>query len=199
MKKILAPFVLAALVSPALAGDWNEIPDAPELLPGQITVGTGPLDRIIGNLGGGADLYCIRIVDEASFRASTVGGATFDTQLFLFDQNGNGVAFNDDSASTLQSTLTSQFVTANGVYFLAVSQFDYDADSSGGAIWADTPFGTERAPDGPGAANPLSAWSGGTGNGGDYTIQLGGASYHVPEPSALALLALGALSMFRRR
>lgn len=199
MKKFLATVVLAALASPALAGDWIEIPTAPELLPGQITSGTGSLDRIIGTLSGGlADLYCIRIVDEANFRATTVGGTSVDTQLFLFDANGMGVTHNDDSGSSLQSTITSQFVNSNGIYFLAVSGYNRDPQSAGGLIWNNSPFGVERAPDGPGAAGALASWTG-TGGNGDYTIFLTGASYHVPEPSALALLALGGLAIFRRR
>lgn len=199
MKKFLATIVLAALASPALAGDWVEIPTAPELLPGQITVGTGSLDRIIGTLSGGlADLYCISIVDEANFSATTVGGTSIDTQLFLFDANGMGVAHNDDSVG-LQSTITSQFVNSNGIYFLAVSGYNRDPNSAGGLIWNNSPFGTERAPDGPGAAGALTSWTG-TGANGDYTIFLTGAGFHrVPEPSALALLALGGLAMFRRR
>ncbi|MBL8880994.1 MAG: PEP-CTERM sorting domain-containing protein [Phycisphaerales bacterium] len=199
MRKFLATAALAALSGAAFADVWSEVGDAPELLPGQITVGTGDLDEIDGELFGFADLYCIRIVDEAQFSATTVGGASFDTQLWLFDVNGFGVAFNDDSQSTLQSTLTSTFVNTNGIYFLGISAYDYDADSAGGAIWLDGPFGAERAPDGPGAGGALSGWSGTSFADGPYKILLKGASFHVPEPSALALLVLGGLAMVRRR
>lgn len=199
MKKFLAAAAIAALTSAAFADVWSEVGDAPELLPGQITVGTGDLDEIDGELFGFADLYCIRIVDEAQFSATTVGGASFDTQLWLFDVNGMGVAFNDDSQSTVQSTLTSTFVNTNGIYFLGISAYDYDALSVGGEIWNDTPYPTERAPDGPGAGSPLSAWGGTSFYDGPYKILLKGASFHVPEPSALALLAVGGLAMLRRR
>jgi hypothetical protein len=42
-------------------------------------------------------MYAIYIEDPATFSATTVGGATFDTQLWLFDANGKGVVANDDS------------------------------------------------------------------------------------------------------
>ena len=68
-----------------------------------------------------------------SFSATTVGGAGFDTQLFLFDDDGAGVArgkvANDDSSGTFQSTLpTAPTPLTNGgtlsyppgVYYLAI-------------------------------------------------------------------------------
>ncbi|HRF60187.1 MAG TPA: PEP-CTERM sorting domain-containing protein [Fimbriimonadaceae bacterium] len=204
MKKIFL-LSLSLSAASAFAGDWNEIPDAPDLVPGQITVGAGSLDRINGAIGNStdADLYCIYVHDFTQFRATTVGqpGSLSDTQLFLFNANGLGVTFNDDSGGGARSTLTSTFLTYNGIYFIGVSGWDRDATSVGGEIWADTPFTTERAPDGPGAASPLSGWAG-TGGTGTYSVLLNGASFHVvPEPGTMIALAggLGALLMRRRR
>ncbi|MBK8916068.1 MAG: DVUA0089 family protein [Phycisphaerales bacterium] len=207
MKKLMALTVAMLSGSAALAADWAEVGEAGELLStANITVGVGALTGITGTLNAGTedlvDMYCIRIPDPSIFGATTVGGASFDTQLFLFDANGRGVTFNDDAASsgTLQSTITGQFVPAPGIYFLAISRFDRDpVDANEAALWLDTPFNTERAPDGPGAANPLLEWSGGGGSAGSYRIELRNAAFHVPEPASLSLLALGALAMRRRR
>ncbi len=203
MKKLIAIMALAALSGSALAGDWNEVGDAGGLPPGQHTVGAGSLDRILGTLDANAqdfeDMYCIRIVNPLAFSASTVGGASFDTQLFLFDANGLGVSHNDD-AGGLQSRITGQFVLAPGIYHLAVSGYNRDPlDAAGGLIWNNSPFSTERAPDGPAAANPIAGW-GGSGGTGAYTITLTGAEFcQVPAPGAMAILGLGGLAAARRR
>lgn len=207
MKKLMALTVAMLGGTAALAADWAEVGDAGEsLATANITDGVGALTGITGVLNTNAedlvDIYCIRIPDPSIFGATTVGGASFDTQLFLFDVNGRGVTFNDDAPAggTLQSTISGQFVPAPGIYFLAISRYDRDpVDSNEAAIWNDTPFAAERAPDGPGAANPLAEWSGGGGSGGQYRIELRNAAFHVPEPASLSLLALGALAARRRR
>lgn len=202
MKKTLGVLVVAGLAASASAQVWNEVGDAGDLLSNfQACIGVGPLTSISGNNGASdIDLYQIAIKDEANFRASLVGGATFDSQLFLFDATGKGVAMNDDEvgSTSLQSTITSQFVTANGVYFLAVARYDRDPLAAGSAIWNDSPFRSERAPDGPGAAGTLSSWDGATSAGGTYRVTLSGASF-VPAPGALALMGLGGLAVGRRR
>src|SRR4051812_1854781 len=136
----LVPMLAGVLLLTAAvhAQTWNESGDAPQALPGSQTSGSGALTRINGAIGNGgldADLYQIRITDRAAFSATTVGQTLLDTQLFLFDSNGRGIAFNDDaSASSTQSTITGQFVPAAGVYYLAVTHYDYDATSAGGEI-----------------------------------------------------------------
>ncbi len=159
-------------------GRWTEDGDAGDLPDtAQVPSGSGDLTGIRGNLDpSDADMFRIRICDYANFSATTVGGATFDTQLFLFNTDGMGVSFNDD-AGTLQSRITAQFLSADGDYLIALSGYNHDAvDSAGAIIWANTPFGTERQPDGPGAANPIAGWIG-TGGDGPYTIALTGACF----------------------
>ncbi len=200
MKKVLAVSVLLAVAAVATANTWVEQGDAPELLPGQQTVGSAPLDMITGVLGASdTDLYCIRIVDEALFSATTTGYSTLDTQLWLFDENGNGVTFNDDNpAGGLQSALSSTFVTYNGLYYIGISQYNRDALNPAGAlIWNSSPFNVERAPDGPGAPGPLASWVNTTSTTGAYGIALTGADFCVPEPASFVLLALTGL--LRRR
>ncbi len=146
-------------------------------------VTTGPVTALTGVIadnfcdGDDADMFKINICEPANFSATLVGGASFDTQLFLFDANGMGVAFNDDSTG-LQSTLTSTFTASlpAGDFYLAVSPYSKDAvDSNGDEIWLDTPFASERAPDGTGAANPIAGWNADNFNsGGTYSIAVTG-------------------------
>ncbi|MFZ2875748.1 MAG: DVUA0089 family protein [Phycisphaerales bacterium] len=203
MKKLLVLAMLAS-ASAAQAQLWVEIPDAPPALPftAQMTVGVGALTTITGSgnfPGDTVDAYCIHITSPTAFSASTVGGTTQDTQLWLFRPDGTGVTFNDD-AGPLQSTITGAFVPGPGLYILAVSAYDTDpVAAGGGALWLDGPFGVERAPDGPAAGSPVAGWTGGP----DlipYRIALTGAEYcDVPAPGALALLGLGGLVAARRR
>lgn len=190
--KSLASFLVAIL--PWLAGTasaqiWNEAGEAGNLpAAAQVPLGFGPLTQLVGNLndpleplgaGNDRDMYWIQIDSPTAFSATTVGGSTLDTQLWLFDKNGRGVSFCDDILTSTQSTLTGQFVVAPGTYLLAISRFDRDATNAGAEIWLDTPFATERAPDGPAAALPIDGWNGlGTTTiVGSYTITLTGASF----------------------
>jgi uncharacterized protein (TIGR03382 family) len=190
-----------AMAGAAHAQVWVEQGDAGSL-PGtaQHTMGVGPLREIQGTLFGQEDMYCIRIFDVHQFRATTVTGAAFDTQLWLFNRDGTGVSFNDDSFGSLQSTLTGQFVSSPGTYFIAITQYDNDALNGGGAeMWLDGPFGDERAVDGAGGA--IAGWSGSSDNTlKNYSIFLRGATFcEVPTPGSLAVLGLAGLAGFRRR
>ncbi|MCA3005830.1 MAG: hypothetical protein LW650_11890 [Planctomycetaceae bacterium] len=168
------------------ADEWDETAsggaDAGELLAdAQRVTGTGGVSAITGQMAGGsdADAFVIRVDDPALFSATTVGGATFDTQLFLFNLcTGLGVASNDDNpGGGTTSSLTSALLTQPGYYVLAISGYNRDpVDASAGLIWANAPFNTERSPDGPGAANPLAAWTGTGAATAPYTIFLTGAS-----------------------
>lgn len=203
-KALLAGAAVLAMSGAALGDVWNEVGDAGDLLnTAQITIGTGSLDAINGDHGtSDVDLYCIRILDPGRFIATTTGGTSFDTQLFLFGADGRGVSHNDDNPNGgLQSRLTGQFVQAPGIYYLAISRYNRDpVDGAGALIWANSPFNVERAPDGPGAANPLAGWVNSNTAGGAYTIFLEGAGFcEVPAPGALALLGLGGLTLAGRR
>jgi hypothetical protein len=162
---------------------WQEILDGggdAGDLPGthQTTGGTGALGAVLGdNTTSDADMFEIEVCDLFAFSATTTGGTAWDTQLFLFSLDGRGITHNDDSPSGgLQSTITYSFVPGPGRYLLAVSRYNRDpVDETGQLIWANTPFNVERAPDGPGAANPIAAWLGTTAAGGAYQITLTGA------------------------
>ncbi|MCC6907271.1 MAG: DVUA0089 family protein [Phycisphaerales bacterium] len=205
MKIALLAGAAALALSGAAFGDvWAEQGDAGQsIATAQHTVGLGSLDAIRGHHDpNDVDIYCIRILDIRSFSASTVGGTSIDTQLFLFDANGYGVTHNDDAASggTLQSTITGAFITSPGIYYLAISQYNADPSSISGLIWANSPFNVERAPDGPGAGDPLNSWSSSGSTDGDYSIALVGAGFcEIPAPGAVALLGLGGIAAASRR
>jgi hypothetical protein len=161
-------------------GDAGDMPAT-----SQAISGSGPLAGIRGTIAGNeADMYAIYICDHTVFSATTVNSSTsLDTQMFLFDGTGHGVTADDDSAGTSQSTLTSQFVTTNGLYYLAISEYDKDPrDISGNELWIDTPYDVERQPDALGAANPIASWDANGAGGGGYLILLTGVCRGAPPP-----------------
>lgn len=206
-----------AFATVAYGGGWTEQGDAGDL-PGsaQITNGSGPLLSITGSTGGGdgVDMYAIFIDDPVNFIASTAGAgggfggnATFDTQLWLFDANGFGLLGNDDfPGASFRSEI--RFPAADGPnagqfpgpgnYFLAISGFNNDPLSQGGAIFNQQSFTQISGPDGPGGGLPIIGWSGG-GATGNYTIALQGASFKIPTPGALSLFGIAGLAAIRRR
>jgi len=152
-------------------GDAGDLPETSQSTP------SGALPIIDGIMGDNdVDMYAIFLPNPAAFSATTVGGAGFDTQLWLFDSAGKGIVFNDDSGSA-QSTIdnSSGCLTGRpaGVYYLAISRYNRDAvGCGGGLIWNNTPFGTVRCPDGSERTSRVNGWSGGTAAGGVYTITL---------------------------
>jgi hypothetical protein len=130
-------------------------------------------------------MYKIQICDAANFSANTgTGTATTyaDTQLFLFDSTGHGVASDDDDPLGqigLHSRLSAAFVPGNGIYYLAITGYNQDphGDQTGGLIWANTPFNVERRPDGPAASEMVASWDTGSSYTGTYTIALTGTCY----------------------
>jgi hypothetical protein len=171
-----------ALCSSAFGQAWTETGDAGDLpASAQLTVGTGQLFSISGSIGGASDIdmYQIEICDSGNFSASTVGGTTLDTQLFLFAGSGMGVVSNDDDpgGAGLQSTIPAGFVSSNGTYYLAVSLYNRDPISSGGLIFEPAAFTEVTIANGPGAGSPVSGWQNGTTGTGSYTITLNGACH----------------------
>jgi hypothetical protein len=161
-----------------------EIGDAGELpLTSQEPGPQGPLTSIEGALTStfDRDMYQVCLTG-LPFSASTVGLAGFDTQLFLFDAQGRGVYANDDlrfedGTAVPQSELPAGDAltpTAPGVYYLAISAYNWDPQSPGGAI-----FGRGSGvvgPTGLGASLPVSGWTAPVDRtpGGAYTIALTG-------------------------
>jgi hypothetical protein len=155
----------------------------------QVVNRTVPVAQIRGTMGAAsdADMYQIHICDPANFSATTEGGTTIDTQLWLFSLDGHGIVMDDDSfgGTTLQSRLTNQFTAAlpAGDYLLAITGFNQDANDDGNQLLfvntianctGGTVYRCEHGPDGPGGANAISHWDTGSANTGAYTIYLTG-------------------------
>ena len=146
----LAFLALTTAHTTTLAATWTETGDAGDsLATAQSTIGTGGLTQISGTLPTDADLdlYLIRITDEANFLAYNFAVTQADPDLWLFDLSGNAVTFNNTTAANA-TKLTSTYVTANGLYYLGISNGGAVANSALGAIWNTGnggPFTGERA------------------------------------------------------
>lgn len=171
--------------APATA--YLEGPDAGET-PGTAAVasGSGSLSVIHGtfNRFSDADLYRIRICDPANFSGHlTFGGLG---EVFLFKTDGTGIA--DRYGFNGPATITNQFTSSlpSGDYLFGVAVFfNSPLDNQSLPIWQTNPGhfdNIERAPDGPGAANPLDHWDQGGGQDGAYTITLTGACFVPAAP-----------------
>jgi hypothetical protein len=181
--------VTCATANCPAATSWQEQGDAGDL-PSTAQVvqaaSTGPLVSITGavTVGNEPDMFKISICNPSTFSATLTSG--FDSALFLFNANGNGVAFGEDISGT-QGAVTNQFVTSAGLYYVAIAGYDNDPLGSitAGEIWLDAPWNVERAPDGPAAAETPGSWSGGGGSG-SYTLNLTGACFISSTPPCYA-------------
>jgi len=140
----------------------------------------GPLTEISGAVTQSADgdMYKVCLTAGTDFSASTVGTTGFDTQLFLYNEQGMGVYANDDAVGShrLQSTLPAGNrlgPKAAGVYYLAVTAFNWDPQSLLGPIFPSS--SGLVGPIGRGGSLPLSSWAANDQRpGGSYTILLTG-------------------------
>jgi|GEM_PF-1434960 len=173
----------------------------------------GRVDAIAGRLSSAndADIYRIYVNDPSGFSATTVGGTSLDTSLFLLNWNGSPAYLNDDDPGglSLQSTLSAwNFTTplSVGYYYLGVATSGFEPENINGQLlfapFILSPTETRGEANGllPDTLFDFTSVSS-TGESGSYTVKLAGVGA-VPEPStyglfaALGLLALGAL---RRR
>ncbi|MGH2763762.1 MAG: DVUA0089 family protein [Thermoleophilaceae bacterium] len=187
MRHSIVTTALAALAllggSPA-ATAATEQGDAGDLLATAQDLSREGVERIDGSFAGGADvdMYRLCLPGGGTFSASTIGGATGDTQLFLFDEGGRGVYANDDANRTRQSVLPaghSLTPQAAGGYFLAVGPYNQDPESSLGPIFPD--LASLVGPTGSGGGEPVAGWSGRSAGSGAYSIFLSGAECTPPD------------------
>lgn len=217
---ILLPFV--AVATSASAGpvwDLDLVDDARDSAITAQRIDAGPLTRIVGRLSatgltGGPDLvdmYMLEIDRPSLLEFSTAGGAggaSFDTQLFLFRSFGNpanpfarALLGNDDAApgnsgSRLGQTANdgSDFILLTpGTYFLAISGAGTDPIGADGLLWTGLAPGVV----GYGNERTLTGWQG-TGATGDYTILVSGAT-GVPAPATALVALAGFVGRSRRR
>lgn len=226
LKKTLG-LATAALASSAVMSSgatYTEVGDAgQDFASFQVTSGVGTLDQIIGatngDIGDLVDHYLITITDVSAFYATTdpgfgngTGGAGYDTLMALFLPDGTPLLRNDDSPpstdpflSYISDTTTypggvepsAAPIPGPGDYILAVAGFGATANDAGGGNLFTTAGGFDGLEGPDVAAGPFAAWSGGST--GAYTVELGGATFAIPEPSSLALAGLGLLGLMRRR
>lgn len=160
-----AAALLLALAPAAHAQSWNEVGDAGDMIAtAQVTVGAGPFTTLNGALGsaGDVDMYCIELgltprvlgIPAVQLQCVMVSGPN----VWVFDAAGNGVATNQICAGGFKTVTTAMFPSP-GTYYVAVAYDGVRPQSAGGAIWDPSAL-TERAPDGPGAASPLTGWAG---------------------------------------
>lgn len=170
---------LAAFAAPALAQVWNESGDAGDLpWTVQSPAGLYALNQINGSLqfDSDVDLYCIEVLNPALFSASLQCAVAADPSIWIFHFTGQGVTHNDVCAGGGKTIPTG--ILGVGTFYVAVAPFGRQAASIGGDMWQNALFTGPRAPDGPGAANNLSSWSGSPAAGVvPYTINFTGASY----------------------
>lgn len=196
---LISVLVVLGAASAGAAG-FTEIGDATDLLPGQQVSGSGTLDFIDGTYDGvdDIDLYEIIISNPASFSASAIS-SDLDTKIILFDQNGDGIASNDDDptgalglnavlpvGNALYSGLSA------GVYLLAITVTGVNAleNDIGTFMFESGAFDNVLAPT---TFGPLGNWTGNSNSNvavTSYVINLTGAQF-VPEPSSASLLGLG--------
>lgn len=207
-----------ATASASALGQHFEVGDAGNF-PGTAQAVAAGTTTIVGTIGtlDDEDLYRVLITDFSLFSARTTGDTSTpldDSQIFLFDLSGAGIAHNDDiSTSDRLSALpvgNGLFTAlAPGEYLIGISAWNNDPYYSVSPelikIFPDPNYdgngnGEVVGPQAGAEGQPIIFWDGllgGQGTGG-YTILLTGVD-PVPEPATLAALSVGAAALIRRR
>ena len=149
------------------------------------------LDSSGGNPLNLADLYGFSITQAGRYFFNTFGSGVADTQLFLFDATGNGLAWNNDASESPVDTWSALDAALDvGNYFIAVTWFGMDPVDDAGLSIFDTLANAGGPIAGTGVLTTWADFSGVTlFDRGDYVI-----TGYLPTPSALAL-ALAALGL----
>jgi hypothetical protein len=182
---------------------WNESGDAGKTPDkADITTGNGFLTEILGKVPDGAaggDIFAITITDPAAFSALTINlgkKGIQDPSLYLFDSNGRGVEA-VDSNGAVQANLTAgnaHSPISIGTYYILITTGNNEPQNNAGVdLFADTPGGGIVGPTLNGMVKKFSG--NGTGDSGDYEIDLTGAAFDVqtPEPASMLLIGGGLL------
>jgi hypothetical protein len=179
--------ILSLLALAPAAGAADEDGDAGDLPATAQDLTSAGVDTISGSVADATDIDMYRVCVDGGggFSASSVGGTSVDTQLFLFDSSGRGVYANDDQMEgVVQSLLPAGHAMtpqARGEYYLAVGAYNLDP------LGADKPiFGPGTGvvgPTGLGGSEPVSGWGGRPGGPGPYTLMLTGAQC-APAPDS---------------
>lgn len=153
---------------------------------GRLTDGKG------GNTPNLVDMYKFNVGYAGTYFFNTQGTSIVDTQLFLFDSSGKGLAWNNDidlAGGNTQSAFST--FLGLGEYYIALSFWGVDPEDDVPMALFDT-INTNDGPANAGAgtvANWADFYGGTLWDIDDYTINA-----YVPEPGALAL-SLAALAL----
>lgn len=197
------------------AQTYVENGDAGSNVPGAQATGATSgqtLTTIMGNIINAfdGDFFYITITNPAIFSATTVGGSSLDTMLYLFMLNGDPVFLNDDApgGGSTQSTLPAGHPfgpLAIGTYIIGISLSGAEPiNAANQNLFADGVFSTDVRGPRMGALGPVTGVREASFPGsGSYSIFLTGATTSaIPEPATAALFALGGaglLVLMRRR
>jgi hypothetical protein len=176
--------------------------------------GLGQLLQINGSLGSGdrQDIFKIKIDSGANWsfgltiNGSPLASSTFQSALWLFNADGEGVLANTISPNPEYLSLLAPSLVEGGSMSLAAGDYYLAITEQG-----DEPFSTESLsmfdfggfPEDAvvGPVDPSlrfeDSWAGTTGTGGSYSINI--QPYPIPAPATLALLGLAGLIGGRRR
>jgi len=195
-----------AMSSTSIAATVVEIGDAGDLASTANVVTALSPSIILGNVSApnDADLFALRLTAGTFFRATTVAAsgspAIADTQLFLFSPSTTGIRYNDD-IETIDFFSSISFTPAEtGIYYLGISAIDFNPrDAQDNFIYVRDPLDSTATPK-ESAYGPLASWAaaGSFTDEGLYQINLVGAA-PVPEPSRIALFALGLAGLLAGR
>ncbi len=233
VQKMIKAAALAGLVLTAASAafaspvSYTEVGDAGDLVSGTVQSVTGAAGSSVTSINGSltssagifdGDAFKIYISAPSTFSASTVGftpGANnFDSELFLFNLDGTGIAMNDDDATSggSQSAITAgNALTAGlsaGYYYLLITGNGMDPSNGSGLIFPSWTDGSDPTGIyGPNSHAPITGFGGASNEGGAYSIALTGVSIAasaatIPEPGTLFLgltAGLMLLAAVRRR
>jgi len=159
----VAALALCGAANLACGQIWTEIGDAGDYpTNAQVTAGIGALLQIQGSCPkGDHEMYVIAVTNAAIFKAAVTAPKGNDTLMALFDTNGMGIVMNDDTPVPYDGLSTLDFSKngiplSNGTYILAMMSSGQMWTSDGGNIWNRQPWDDQRAPDGDGAAQPMT-------------------------------------------
>jgi hypothetical protein len=205
---VAARAALLALVMPlaANATPFDESGDAGSSLPGANQVDVADPTSISGEIADetDADLFQLTLTTGVPFVATSASAATagiLDTQLFLFDAFGNGVAYNDDIDVTDFLSHISYTPAASGVYYLGISGIGLNPQNVlGDFLYVRDPFDptVQQGASPAGALASFAPDGSGLSDFGGYQIVLQGA-LPIPEPGTALLVGLGLLGLSASR